>query len=126
MPRGYRWCRGRGKGGRGRPCFYRKLSKLPKSRGLIPVDRMGIPSQERASKEATFTPPIYIYLDELEAMRLVDGENLTQDEAGAQMGISRGSIWRLLQSGRKKLITAIFEKLEIRIPFEALEKIDET
>lgn len=59
-------------------------------------------------------------------MRLVDSEKLTQDEAGSLMGISRGSIWRLLQSGRKKLITAIFEKREIRIPFESLEKIDET
>ena len=51
-------------------------------------------------------------------MRLVDGENLTQEDAGEKMGISRGSIWRLLQSGRKKIITAIYENREIRIPFD--------
>jgi len=126
MPRRYRWCRGRGRGGRGRPCFYRKISKLPKSRGLIPVDPEDSLPQTITSEKDTTNPPIYLYLDELEAMRLVDGENLTQDEAGVLMGISRGSIWRLLQTGRKKLITAIYEKLRILIPFDALEKIDET
>ncbi|MFX1295447.1 MAG: DUF134 domain-containing protein [Promethearchaeota archaeon] len=126
MPRGYRWCKGRRKYGRGRPCFYRKISRLPKSKRFIPVDSEHIPSQKIPSEKDNSNPPIYIYLDELEAMRLVDSEKLTQDEAGSLMGISRGSIWRLLQSGRKKLITAIFEKREIRIPFESLEKIDET
>jgi len=125
LPRGYRWCKGRGKGGRGRPCFYRRLSKLPKSRGLIPIDLENDLPQKNVLENAEDNPPIYLYLDELEAIRLVDGENMTQDEAGALMGISRGSIWRLLQSGRKKLITAIFEKRRIYIPFEKLEKLDE-
>ena len=46
-------------------------------------------------------PPIIIEPDELEAFRLVDLEELTQEEAGARMGVSRGTIWRLLQRTRK-------------------------
>ncbi len=45
--------------------------------------------------------------DELEAMRLCDGEGLTQQEAGEQMGVSRGTVQRLVTSGRRKLITAV-------------------
>jgi len=118
MPRGYRWRRGQGQAGPGRPCFYRNLSKIPKAKGFTPLERDE--PQDQITKEKPII--MYLDLDELEAMRLVDGEDLTQDEAGIQMGISRGSIWRLLQAGRKKLIKAIFENLEIRISFETLEK----
>jgi len=48
--------------------------------------------------------------DELEAMRLCDVEGLTQEQAGEKMGISRGTVQRLLESGRKKLISSIIEK----------------
>ncbi|NVM53211.1 MAG: DUF134 domain-containing protein [Candidatus Helarchaeota archaeon] len=123
MPRGYRWCKGKGRRGRGRPCFYRNIAKLPEAKGFKPIEPMDSYSEPPISEKSSSTIPISLDLDELEAMRLVDGENLTQEEAGALMGISRGSIWRLLQSGRKKLITAIFEKREIRIPLETLEPI---
>ena len=53
--------------------------------------------------------PIVIRPDELEAMRLVYLEGLTQQEASERMGISRGTLWRLLDSGRKKLIRALTE-----------------
>ena len=45
--------------------------------------------------------------DELEALRLCDQAGLTQAEAGEQMEISRGTVQRLVTSGRKKLITAL-------------------
>jgi excisionase family DNA binding protein len=45
--------------------------------------------------------------DELEALRLCDGEGLTQEEAGERMGVSRGTVQRLVASGRRKVITAI-------------------
>lgn len=53
---------------------------------------------------------IIIYDDELEAMRLCDVEGLTQEQAGEKMGISRGTVQRFLESGRKKLISSIIEK----------------
>ena len=48
-----------------------------------------------------------IELDELEAMRLVDGEELKQTEAAERMGISQSTIARLLSSGRKKAALAL-------------------
>jgi uncharacterized protein len=46
-------------------------------------------------------------LDQFEAMRLCDVENLDQDEAGRRMGVSRGTIQRLLYSGRRQVIEGI-------------------
>jgi predicted DNA-binding protein (UPF0251 family) len=50
---------------------------------------------------------IHLGLDELEAMRLCDGEGFDQQSAGAHMGISRGTVQRLVVSGRKKVICAL-------------------
>lgn len=47
--------------------------------------------------------------DELEALRLVYFEGLTQEEAARKMNISRGTLWRALDSGRRKLVKAIIE-----------------
>jgi uncharacterized protein len=41
--------------------------------------------------------------DELEALHLCDGEGKTQEEAGACMGISRGTVQRLLANARCKV-----------------------
>lgn len=46
-------------------------------------------------------------LDELEAMRLCDLEGLDQEQAAAQMNVSRGTVQRLLHSGRRKLVDAL-------------------
>lgn len=46
-------------------------------------------------------------LDELEAVRLCDLERLGQEAAGERMGVSRGTVQRLLKSGRAKLVGAI-------------------
>ena len=56
-------------------------------------------------------PPdaIEIYPDELEALRLVYLENLSQNDAASLMGVSRGTLWRLLDSGRKKVVQALIE-----------------
>ena len=48
-----------------------------------------------------------IGVDELEAMRLCDAAGLTQEQAGERMGISRGTVQRLVASGRRKLIGAL-------------------
>ncbi|HEU12745.1 MAG: DUF134 domain-containing protein [Thermoplasmata archaeon] len=58
---------------------------------------------------------VVILLSELEAMRLVDLENLTQEEAAQRMGISRKTLWTDLQRGRAKLINAIINGYLIEI-----------
>ena len=57
--------------------------------------------------------PVGLMPDELEALRLVYLEGLTQREASEKMGISRGTLWRLLDSGRKKLVQALVERRPI-------------
>ncbi len=47
--------------------------------------------------------------DELEVLRLCDLLNKTQEEAGAMMGISRGTVQRLVTSARSKVARALVE-----------------
>ena len=58
---------------------------------------------------------VELELDELEAMRLVDLLRKDQTEAGEEMGISRGTVQRLLYSGRRKVVQALLEGRPIRI-----------
>ncbi len=50
---------------------------------------------------------IELAADELEALRLCDLEGLGQEEAGQRMGISRGTVQRLLAAARKKTAAAL-------------------
>jgi predicted DNA-binding protein (UPF0251 family) len=59
--------------------------------------------------------PVFIETAELEAIRLVDMEGLSQEEAGQRMSVSRGTIWRLVQSARKKTAQALTEGRPLRI-----------
>jgi len=87
-------------------------------------------SIEKAPTTATFTPtpqgspePVYIEPAEMEALRLVDLEGLSQEEAGEKMSISRGTIWRLVQSARKKTAQALSEGRPLFLaPFESKDK----
>jgi len=45
--------------------------------------------------------------DELEALHLCDGEGKTQEEAGVCMGVSRGTVQRLLAGARCKVANAL-------------------
>ncbi len=61
------------------------------------------------------TPVVVLLLSELEAMRLVDLEGMTQDEAAAKMGVSRKTLWNDLQSARKKVSEALTKGWAIEI-----------
>jgi predicted DNA-binding protein (UPF0251 family) len=50
---------------------------------------------------------VHLGLDELEAMRLCDLDGYDQTEAGTRMGVSRGTVQRLLARGRGKLVQVI-------------------
>lgn len=62
---------------------------------------------------------VILDLDELEALRLCDREELSQAEAGERMSVSRGTVQRLLTSGRKKIIDAIINSCALVIQTEA-------
>ncbi len=45
--------------------------------------------------------------EELEALKLCDADDLTQEDAGSRMGVSRGTVQRILSGARKKVAQAI-------------------
>lgn len=59
---------------------------------------------------------VTLELDELEALRLCDSEGLSQLDAGLRMDISRGTVQRLVNSGRKKIIEALLAGQLLLIP----------
>jgi uncharacterized protein len=58
---------------------------------------------------------VVLALDELEALRLVDFEALSQKAAGEKMGVSRGTIGRLLEKGRKIVVDVLLHGKALRI-----------
>jgi predicted DNA-binding protein (UPF0251 family) len=52
---------------------------------------------------------IVLYTDELESLKLCDLDGLTQEEAGRKMGVSRGTVQRILENARKKTAQALAE-----------------
>jgi predicted DNA-binding protein (UPF0251 family) len=70
--------------------------------------------QPRAHVSAILIEPA-----EMEVLRLVDLEGLSQEQAGKEMGVSRGTIWRLAQSARRKIAQALTEGRVLQVTNEA-------
>lgn len=68
---------------------------------------------------------VELYLDEFEAIRLCDFDGRSQIEASEEMGVSRGTVQRLLQSGRYKIVDALLHSKGIVIQDEKGETEDE-
>ncbi|MDF1537574.1 MAG: DUF134 domain-containing protein [Candidatus Thorarchaeota archaeon] len=94
----------RRRGGRGRFPIQPNIGKKPKAERMIP-------------KPQTTGDEIYLDLAEAEVLRLVDIEGLYQEQAGNKMGVSRGTIWRLLASARKKVAQSLFEGRPLVVGF---------
>lgn len=96
------WRQRRRRGARGRHPKPVSIGKPPIIDQLIPIPARNM-------------EPIYLESAEIEALRLVDFEGLSQAEAGESLGVSRGTVWRLVQSARKKTAQALTEGRSIRI-----------
>ncbi len=77
---------------------------LPPMEGFKPF---GIPLRELES--------VILLCEEFEAIRLVDYENLTQEEASERMNISRPTFTRLYDKARKSVAKAFVEGKAIMI-----------
>jgi predicted DNA-binding protein (UPF0251 family) len=98
-----------------RRCRRGRRGRFPKP-VTIPVPsrvEQFIPQPRIASNPITIEPA------EIEALRLVDLEGLSQEQAGAKMGVSRGTVWRLLQSARRKVAQALTEGRALAVSNEA-------
>jgi predicted DNA-binding protein (UPF0251 family) len=71
--------------------------------------------QKFTPEPTTTAEPLIIEPAELEALRLVDLESFSQEEAGTKMDVSRGTIWRLVKSARKKVAKALTEGIPLYI-----------
>lgn len=85
----------------------------------------------RAAFSAVFKPAgtplkdmeiIHLALDELESLHLCDGEGMIQEEAGTCMGVSRGTVQRLLASARRKVAHALVGQKALAIAGETAGK----
>jgi predicted DNA-binding protein (UPF0251 family) len=65
-------------------------------------------------------------LDQFEAVRLCDVEELDQTEAGERMAVSRGTIQRLLYSARRQIAEAILRNNAIVINLRESEACNDS
>ena len=98
----------RRRGRRGRFPIQPEIKKDPIVKRMIP-EPMGV------------NEPIYLNRAEAEVLRLIDLEGLYQEQAGERMEISRGTVQRILVSGREKLVRALFEGRSIIIGLSGSE-----
>ncbi|TGC10931.1 DUF134 domain-containing protein [Methanolobus halotolerans] len=81
---------------RGRPRSPRRVECSPEVFYFKP---RGVPLKELET--------VSLAVEELEALRLVDVDGMTQEEAAFKMGVSRRAFWEDLQQARKKVALAL-------------------
>lgn len=87
-----------------RPQFRRRVGQRPRAALFKPS---GIPARD--------LDEIQLTLDECEALRLADLEGLYQEVAAEQMGISRQTFGRILNSAHRKTAEALVRGRSLRI-----------
>ncbi len=58
---------------------------------------------------------VTLALDELEALRLVDLDGLSHEQAADSMGVSRQTVGRILEAGRRKVADALLNGKAVEI-----------
>ena len=82
----------------GRRCISRFVQGTPAVKGFRPFGRLMGQRQK-----------VLLSLDEYEAIRLLDHEDLTQEEAARRMQVSRPTLTRIYDRARKKFASALIE-----------------
>jgi hypothetical protein len=97
--------------GPGRPFSQLFLSSTPNVKEFVPNPCLN-------------PQPIELTYPEYDVLKLIDLEGLTQEEAARKMKTSRGTIWRLSESARKKIAQALTESRPlIIVPKGEVEKL---
>jgi predicted DNA-binding protein (UPF0251 family) len=87
-----------------RPPIERSVGEVPRITLFKPA---GVPARDLEQLQLT--------VDELEAIRLVDLEGLSHEQAAEAMGVSRQTVGRVLERGRAKVAEALVEGKAILI-----------
>lgn len=83
----------------------RIICRLPQTREFIPAN------EEKCDRKN----PVILTIDEYEAIRLIDREGLTQEQACQSMQVARTTVQRVYDNARKKLATALVDGLPLKI-----------
>ena len=87
-----------------RPKCYRHVCGIPDKNYFKP---RGIPTVDLEE--------VVLTLDEFEAIRLADYEQLYQEEAAAQMNISRQTFGRIIETAHKKIADVLLNGKALKI-----------
>jgi predicted DNA-binding protein (UPF0251 family) len=67
---------------------------------------------------------VTLAMDEFEAVRLADLEQLYHEEAAKKMNVSRQTFGRILENARKKIARVLVEGLALRIGGGVVERVE--
>ena len=88
---------------RGRPRKIRYIKGYPTIQQFSPRGRPGRPDE------------VVLTLDQLEAIKLADGQGLTQRDAAQVMGVSRSTFGRILREARSQVALALADGKIVRV-----------
>ena len=91
-----------------RPCKRRRICAVPI------CDRFG-PMTQSVMSENISRPKIVMSLDEFETIRLIDLEQVTQEECAASMNVARTTVQAIYNSARMKLAECLVLEKELCI-----------
>jgi len=87
-----------------RPHKERRIQQLPPVTHFKPI---GVPMRDLEEVVLTF--------EEMEAVRLVDVEQMDMEEASVNMAVSRPTLQRIVSKARQKIATALWQGKALRI-----------
>lgn len=91
-----------------RPVKWRRVEFIPKNTYFMPCSR-------RSCGRIEGIEEIQLKIEELEAMRLKDIEELTQEDCAASMEVSRQTFQNIIDEARKKIALALTEGKAISV-----------
>lgn len=86
-----------------RPCKRRRICSMPENYSFAPVSK-----NERAEV-------LVMTIDEYEAVRLIDLENMSQEQCAESMNVSRTTAQSIYNNARYKLALCLIKGYELRI-----------
>ncbi len=86
-----------------RPCKRRRICSLPENYSFAPV----------GDKDVTDT--LFMSIDEYEAIRLIDLENLNQEECAKSMNVSRTTAQSIYNSARVKMAECLVKGKALKV-----------
>ncbi len=86
-----------------RPCKRRRICSMPENYSFAPVGGKNV------------TDTLLMSIDEYEAVRLIDLENLSQEECAESMNVSRTTAQSIYNSARTKLAECLVKGKALRV-----------